>query len=117
VGIAVRCTPEGAEQTLIRYDRLQGMLRIDRQRSSLSEEVERDIRSGPLALAAGEPLFLHIFLDHSVIEVFANYRLCMSSRVYPSRIDSLGVGFFARGGSARIKALDVWEMESIKLSL
>jgi beta-fructofuranosidase len=114
VGIGVRCTSDGAEQTLINYDRLRRMLLIDRQLSSLSEDVERDIRTGPLALAAGESLFLHIFLDHSVIEVFANYRLCMSSRVYPSRTNSLGVGFFARGGSARIKALDVWEMGSIK---
>jgi sucrose-6-phosphate hydrolase SacC (GH32 family) len=110
LGIGVRCAPDGTEQTLIRYDRLQGRLLIDRQRSSMSEDVQRDIRSGPLPLAADEPLLLHIFLDRSVIEVFANYRLCMSSRVYPSRTDSLGVGLFARGGSARIKALDVWEM-------
>src|SRR2546428_5636704 len=110
LGIGVRCAPDGAEQTLIRYDRLQERLLIDRQRSSLSEDVQRDIRTGPLPLAANEPLLLHIFLDRSVIEVFANYRLCMSSRVYPSRTDSLGVGLFARGGSARIKALDVWEM-------
>ncbi len=117
VGIAVRCAPDGAEQTLIRFDRLQGRLLIDRQLSSLSEDVERDIRSGPLTLAAGEPLFLHMFLDRSVIEVFANYRLCMSSRVYPSRADSIGVGVFAHGGSARIKVLDVWEMRSITSSL
>lgn len=113
VGIGVRCAPDGTEQTLIRYDRLQGMLLIDRQLSSLSEEVEREMRSGPLALAADELLFLHIFLDRSVIEVFANYRLCISSRIYPFRTDSLGVGYFAWGGSARIKALDVWEMRSI----
>jgi beta-fructofuranosidase len=113
LGIAVRCSPDGTEQTLIRYDRSQGCLLIDRQRSSLSEDVERDIRSGPLTLAAGETLFLHIFLDRSVIEVFANYRLCMTSRIYPSRTDSLGVGFFASDGSARIKVLDVWEMGSV----
>ncbi len=112
VGIGVRCTPDDAEQTLIHYDRLQGVLLIDRQKSSLCKDVERDIRSGPLV--ADESLFLHIFLDRSVIEVFANYKLCMSSRIYPSRTDSLGVGFFAHGGSARIKALDVWEMESTK---
>ena len=52
-------------------------------------------------------------LDRSLIEVFANYRLCMSSRVYTSRTDSLGVEFFAREGSARIKMLDVWEMGPI----
>ena len=114
VGIGVRCAPYGAERTLIRYDRLQGMLLIDRRRSSLSEDVERDIRSGPLTLAVGESLFLHIFLDRSVIEVFANNRLCMSSRIYPARTDSLGVRFFASGGSARIKVLDVWEMGPIK---
>ena len=113
VGIGVRCAPDGAEQTFIRYDHVHGMLLIDRQRSSLSEEVELVNRSGPLALAADESLFLHIFLDRSVIEVFANYRLCMSSRIYPSRTDSLGVGFFAHGGTARIKVLDVWEMRSI----
>jgi beta-fructofuranosidase len=117
VGIGVRCAPDGYEQTLIRYDRLQGILLIDRQRSSLSQDVERDVRSGPLALADGETLLLHIFLDRSVIEVFANYRLCMGSRIYPSRSDSLGVGVFARGGNVRIKVLDVWEMESIKSSL
>ena len=117
VGIGVRCAPDGAEQTFIRYDRLHGMLLIDRQQSSLSEEVEQDIRSGPLALAANESLFLHIFLDCSVIEVFANYRLCMSSRVYPSRTDSLGVGLFARDGNARVKVLDVWEMRSIRADM
>ena len=99
VGIGVRCAPDSAEQTLISYDRLQGMLLIDRQRSSLSEDVELDNRSGPLTLAAGESLFLHIFIDCSVIEVFANNRLCMTSRIYPSRTDSLGIGFFASGGA------------------
>ncbi len=73
-------------------------------------------RTGPLPLAPDEPLLLHIFIDCSVIEVFANYRLCMSCRVYPSRSDSLGVGLFARGGNARLKSLDVWEMESIRTS-
>jgi beta-fructofuranosidase len=113
VGIGVRCAPDDSEQTLIRYDRVYGMLLIDRQRSSLSEEVELVNRSGPFSLAANESLFLHIFLDRSVIEVFANYRLCMSSRIYPSRNDSLGVGFFARDGNARVKVLDVWDMRPI----
>lgn len=113
LGIGVRCAPDGTEQTLIRYDRLQGRLFIDRQRSSITEDTQKDTREGPLLLATDEPLLLHIFVDRSVIEVFANYRLCMSSRIYPSRNDSLGIGLFAHGGSARLKALDVWEMGSI----
>lgn len=113
VGIMVRCAPDGTEQTLIGYDRLHGHLLIDRQKSSMSEDVERDRRGGPLLLASNEPLLLHIFLDRSVIEVFANHCLCMSSRIYPSRADSLGIGLYARGGSATLKALDAWEMKSI----
>ena len=114
LGIGVRCAPDGTEQTLIRYDRLQRRLLIDRQRSSMSEDVQRDLREGPLPLTTDEPLLLHIFVDRSVIGVFANHQLCMSSRVYPSRSDSLGIGLFARGGSGRLKALDVWEMRSIQ---
>jgi beta-fructofuranosidase len=52
-------------------------------------------------------------LDASVIEVFANDRACLTSRIYPSRQDSLGIGALAKGGSARLKALDVWEMRAI----
>src|SRR5207249_4657655 len=63
LGIGLRCAPDGTEQTLIRYDRLQGRLLIDRQRSSLSEDVQRDVREGPLLLSADEPLLLHIFVD------------------------------------------------------
>ena len=112
VGLAVRSSPDCVEQTLICYDCLQGLLLIDRRLSSLNEDVERDVRSGPLRLSPGESLCLHIFLDCSVIEVFANNRLCMSSRVYPTREDSLGIGAFARGGIARIKVLHAWEMSS-----
>jgi beta-fructofuranosidase len=114
VGLVVRSSPDCEEQTRIGYDCLQGLLLIDRQRSSLNEDVERDVRAGPLRLSPGESLFLHVFLDCSVIEVFANNRLCMCSRVYPSREDSLGIGVFARGGIARVKVLDVWEMRAIR---
>ena len=38
-----------------------------------------------------EPLKLRIFIDRSVVEVFANGRQCMTQRIYPARRDSLGV--------------------------
>ena len=68
--------------------------------------------SGALALEDGEPLVLRVFVDHSVLEVFANSRLCLTSRVYPSTT-SLGVALFAQGGSVHVPALDVWNMRSI----
>jgi beta-fructofuranosidase len=113
VGLKVRLAPHGEEQTSIAYDRTNSQLMVERERSSLSREADRGAQSGPLALDGNETLKLHIFLDASVIEIFANDRACLTSRIYPSRPDSLGLGAFGRGGAARLKTLDVWEMRSI----
>ena len=112
-GIKVRCSPDGTEQTRIVYDRLARRLAVDRDRSSLSSDVQRGTQAGTLELPAGESLKLHIFLDRSVVEVYANGRACVTSRVYPSRSDSLGVDLFALGGTIRLKSIDVWQMGSI----
>ena len=40
--------------------------------------------SAPLTLDTGEPLKIKGFIDHSVIEIFANGRVAMSLRVYPT---------------------------------
>jgi beta-fructofuranosidase len=51
-----------------------------------------------------------VFLDKSVVEVFANGRQAVMRRVYPSRPDSLGVRLFSHGGPARVATLAAWEM-------
>lgn len=112
-GLKVRCTPDGTEQTLIFYSYESRSLNVNRERSSLSPEVDRYEQGGPLELTAGRTLKLHIFLDKSVVEVFANGQVCLTSRIYPSRTNSLGIGLFARGGSVELKSMDIWEMDSI----
>ncbi len=113
VGIDLRRSPDGQEYTRIVYDRAQQRLSIDRLHASASDEDQHDIHSGALELADGEPLRLHIFVDRSVIEVFANDRVCAASRVYPSRPDSLGVALFAQGGAAEAQSIDIWEMGAV----
>jgi beta-fructofuranosidase len=124
-GLKLRCSPDdapsecrlcrngGSEQTSVLYDRIAGHLVIDRRRSSLSLDAQRHVQEGVLNLAAGEGLRLHVFLDRSVVEIYANGRLCLTSRIYPSRTDSQGIGLFARGGSVWLRSLDVWEVNSI----
>jgi sucrose-6-phosphate hydrolase SacC (GH32 family) len=112
-GLKVRCAPDGSEQTLVTYDPRSGWLSIDRAHSSLDPAIDREPHGTYLKLAADEHLLLHIFVDHSVVEVYANDRACVTSRVYPSRADSLGVEVFARGGPAQLHQFDVWEMGSI----
>lgn len=72
----------------------------------------RSSEVGPLKLSEGEPLELRVFIDRSIIEVFANDRQCLTVRVYPHQL-SRGVSLFARGGGARLLSLDCWQMRSI----
>jgi beta-fructofuranosidase len=113
VGLTVRSAPDGKEQTSITYNRASRHLLVQRERSSLSPDVDHGSQGGPFALAEDETLKLHVFLDASVIEIFANDRACLTSRIYPSRSDSLGISTFARGDKARLKALNIWEMRPI----
>jgi beta-fructofuranosidase len=109
-GLRVRCSPDGAEQTRIVYHPTTSRLTVDRAQSSLSPDVHRHAQSGQLGLTSGDELELHVFLDRSVLEVYANGRSCVTSRIYPCRADGLGVGLFARNGGVRVKALDAWPM-------
>lgn len=59
-----------------------------------------------------DALDLTIYLDHSVIEIYANDRLTMTSRIYPDRDDAKGMQIAAIGGRAAIK-MSVWSMGSI----
>ena len=110
-GLKVRFSPDNSEQTLITYDRVTQILSIDRKNSSLEDAVARDIHTTPFKLLPGEPLRLHIFLDCSVVEVFANDRVAMATRIYPTRSDSLGVEV----ASGHLTSLEAWEMGSMEV--
>ena len=87
---------------------------IDNSRSSvLPDTLARPPEQGPVRLAENEALDLRVFVDRSVVEVFANDALALSLRVYPGRDDSRGVSLQSRGRGARISKLDVWKMEGI----
>jgi beta-fructofuranosidase len=47
------------------------------------------------------------------MEVFVDNAIAITTRLYPTRPDSLGIGAFARQGAVTIKSLDIWKMKSI----
>lgn len=90
------------------------LLTIDTSYSStLPDARSRAPETGAFYLEADEPLRLRVFVDRSVVEVFANGRLCLAVRVYPGRADSTGISLRAQGQDAKLLALDVWQMENI----
>jgi beta-fructofuranosidase len=109
LGLNVRCSPGGEEQTTIRFEPEEDRLIVDSTRASLNPEAQGAVHAAALE-PADEFLRLRIFLDRSVIEVFVNDRACITERIYPSRPDSLGIELFAEGGTARLRSLTAWEM-------
>ncbi len=120
-GVNVRCSPDGQEQTAILIDRVENTLRIDMRKSSLDEPVYQEFvmrnpnsavetQDAPFELADGEKLQLRIFLDHSMLEVFANGRQCVTQVIYPTREDSLGIEVFAEDSGIRVESAEAWKM-------
>ena len=123
-GVAVRRSPGSEEQTLVLCNPGEKLLEIDFSRSSLDDRIkhyeycmlggrenpEVSVQQAPFELGPGESLNLRIFIDRSIVEVFANDRQCVTQRIYPTRSDSVGVSCISRGGSAEVTALDAWTM-------
>jgi len=108
-GVKVCCSPDGEEGTLVYYDAVEKKLKIDARQSSLGEGP-KNVEGGPFELKQGEILKLQVFIDKSVVEVFANERQGVMRRIYPTRKDSVGVALFSNGGATRVKSVKAWEM-------
>lgn len=109
--LLLRRSPDAAEQTILRYDRAQATLSVDALASSLDPETEPERAS--VSHQAQGTLRLHVFVDRSIIEVFADNRTCLTSRVYPTRSDSTGVALRARGGKITVQQLSIWTLNGI----
>lgn len=124
IGIALCQSSNKLEQTMIIYDSSQKKLLIDTTNSSLdpniwrpypiyrgkAEQQDFSIQEAPLDLPTNEPLKLQIFLDHSVVEVFANAHQCLTQRIYPTQPDSVNLSVFCQKGPIQITSFDIWEI-------
>ena len=127
IGVKVRCAPDGSEGTLVVYSPGTKRLKIDFGESTLAKNVayrgfypwpdlegKRAVtQEAPFELEDGETLKLRIFIDKSVLEVFANGRQCITQRIYPSRSDSKQVKLFARHAGAKALVVKAWDMEQV----
>ena len=92
----------------------ESLLTLDTSYSStLPGALSRAPETAPIRLEPDEPLQLRVFIDHSVVEVFANGKQCVAARVYPGRRDSTGVSLRAQGSPAELRSLDAWKMRNI----
>ena len=97
-GLMVRASAAGEEQTRLFYDADAGALVFDARRSSAAGAGRLVVEKAPFTLGAGEKLCLHVFIDKSVIEIFANDQQAITRRVFRARRRALAFIFSARAG-------------------
>jgi beta-fructofuranosidase len=107
-GIKVCSTDDGSEETVIYYDNSDRKLKFDTRNSGLSFG-RKLVEEAPLELAKGEPLNLHIFIDRSIVEVFANEKQAIARMVYPT-LGGKGISLFSKGGDIEVSTLKLWEL-------
>lgn len=100
-GLILAASPDGSEVTRLVYDPAKHRLTLDKRKSSTAGT------EGPMALAGsydeaafGPPRSFHVFVDHSVVDVFINDAAAFSFRIYPSRADSTRVGVVGQPAGA-----------------
>ncbi len=99
---------ENSEETIITYDDEAKTLQFDTRRSSIAFG-KKVIETAPFDLKDGETLKLRIFVDKSIIEVFANDRQAIGRRVYPTKRGT-GISISSEKGNAEILTIKSWEM-------
>jgi beta-fructofuranosidase len=118
VGLNVLRSPDAEETTRISFFPKghqrwgSAHLQIDGSSSSIRTDlIPRPPELAPFDLSKSESINLRIFVDRSIIEVFANDMQCLTLRAYPDRDDSVGVSLFSRGGTAKFTGIESWKME------
>ncbi|KAK2596616.1 hypothetical protein QQS21_006292 [Conoideocrella luteorostrata] len=77
-------SPDSTEVTKLIFDLERQEVVVDRSKTSLKQLGINSPDSGSLKLLPGEDLNVRIFVDVSIIEIYANDRFALTSRVYPS---------------------------------
>jgi beta-fructofuranosidase len=99
-------SPDGSERTVVRWEGVDVVL--DR-RHGAADPAGGATDALRMPVADEDPLSLHVFVDGSVVEVFANGRRCLTGRVYPGP-GGTGVSVRGLGGEATVERVDVWKL-------
>lgn len=111
-GLTLAATPDGREVTRLSYDPQRHEIVLDKQHSTLAGDGEGPtlLRGAYDEAAFGKPVEFHVFVDHSVVDVFVNDAAAMSFRLYPTRADASRFGIAMEGkGAAQVQA---WRLAS-----
>ncbi|KFY27973.1 hypothetical protein V491_00684 [Pseudogymnoascus sp. VKM F-3775] len=104
-----REAPDSVEVTKVIFDLENGQITVDRSQSSVQNLGANFPDSGEFCLVSGEDLKIRISMDNSILEVYANDRFAITSRVYPSLESSVGASYDFGAFSEKNMEFKFWE--------
>ncbi|WP_240501838.1 sucrose-6-phosphate hydrolase [Bacillus sp. MUM 13] len=109
-GLKVRCSEDGREETAVSYSQKDGYLTFNRNKSG---EGDGGVRRVKLQMRDAAALTLHLFLDRSSLEIFANDgEAVMSGRIYPNQ-ESRNIKVFSANGTVSVASFECWNLKDI----
>jgi len=110
VEFCLATSPDARERTLFTIDFRQKLLRVDTTKSSLDPLAKGALKECPLP--SGVDLELDVYLDGSILEMFINQRVTLTTRLYPTRMDDLHLYGYASPPGLHMDNFKIWEMGS-----
>ncbi|KAK9148042.1 hypothetical protein Scep_006799 [Stephania cephalantha] len=123
-GLLVLADKSCSEQTAIYFyvakgtdGNLKSFFCADESRSSLANDVGKQIYGSIVPVLDDEKFAMRILVDHSIVEAFAQGgRTCITSRVYPTKAIYEAAKLFifnnATETSVKVTSLQIWQMNS-----
>ena len=109
-GISVRQSQNKEEETKFIYNNEAKKFVVNREKTTLNPDARSyGIQERKVELD-NQDLELHIYLDRSIAEVFINNIKKATTRMYPSRYDSLGLELIGDKNS-KVKSIEIWQMK------
>lgn len=102
-------SPDAPEVTKLVFDLKQQKIIVDRSKSSLKHLGTSTPDCGDLRLLPGEDLSIRIFVDVSIVEIYANDRFALTSRVYPSMESSTCASYDFEGVDEKNVKFEYWQ--------
>jgi beta-fructofuranosidase len=96
------------ERTFLYRDFKSGRLVFDSRKTGVTGF--RALESAPFESPSGDDFELRVFIDKSVIDIFAGDRQAITRRIYPTVPNSALLSLFAEGGTAEFLEIDAWEI-------
>jgi len=114
VGLEIGKNPDGSEVTRLYYNFYTNRFTVDRSNSSTYRYARENLVDGAYELSTDGSFDLHVYVDHSVVEVFINNQDAFTTRIFPQEEGSEQLDLFVEGGAATFKDMDLWSLKSMK---